>query len=34
VPQRFPAFPVVNSDRSDGHFAADVAPPVSGSMTA
>ena len=28
VPQRFPAFPVVQSDRSDDHFASDVAPPV------
>jgi hypothetical protein len=27
VPQRFPAVPVVHSDRSDGHFAGDVAPP-------
>ena len=32
VPQRFPAFPVVHSDRSDDHFASDVAPPVIGSM--
>ena len=32
VPQRFPAFPVVGSDRSDGYFAGDLAPPVIGSM--
>ena len=32
VPQRFPAFTVVHSDRSDGHFAGDVAPPVIGSV--
>ena len=32
VPQRFPALPVVGSDRSDGCFAGDLAPPVIGSM--
>jgi hypothetical protein len=32
VLQRFPAFPVVHSDRSDGHLDGDVAPPVIGSM--
>ena len=32
VPQRFPAFSVGHSDRSDGHFVGDVAPPVIGSI--
>ena len=32
VPQRFPTFPVVHSDRSDGHFAGDVAPTIIRSM--
>ena len=32
LPQRFPAISVVHSDRSDDHFADDVAPPVIGSM--
>ena len=32
VPQQFPAFPVVHPDRSDDHFAGDLAPPVTGSM--
>jgi len=28
LPQRLPALPVVHSDRSDDHFAGDVAPPA------
>src|SRR5215208_2744133 len=32
VTQRFPTFPVVHSDRSDGHFAGDVAPTIIRSM--
>jgi hypothetical protein len=32
VPQRFPTFPVVHRERSDGHFAGDVAPTIIRSM--